>query len=371
MSDLFAMTFGRVFFTLAASPLVGAVTLLASFSLCIVFWLTLLRTENKRLGIRFGALHYLWVALFICYLIAVYRLTGIGTLWTIIGNNASIRLDAIHLIPLASFADGRHGLLFFVLNIAMTIPLGLFLAGLWPQLRSLGKIIAIGFCFSLAIELSQLFTMRGTNVDDLIANTLGAAAGYLLFVLSYRLLSRCKKGEESAHALARSAVLAQARSKSRTLYYEGIIYIALSFLGMFLFFNSAAAANLESRLGISGAGGVISIDTTDPYAQRSDLKGYVVSLDGDAITIQLVSPHVLSDDSMSAAADERRTVKIDSGTRIDIWRIDDAQIAVGVAMDTRLADIRVGDLIDVTFAKDLNTNVPQDNLPAEHIIVWR
>ena len=40
---------------------------------------------------------------------------------------------------------------------------------------------------SLFIEINQLFTYRATSVDDLILNTLGAAVGWLCFLLVARL----------------------------------------------------------------------------------------------------------------------------------------------------------------------------------------
>ena len=41
----------------------------------------------------------------------------------------------------------------------------------------------MGFLASLSIETIQLFIDRGTDLDDLILNTVGAAAGYLLYRL--------------------------------------------------------------------------------------------------------------------------------------------------------------------------------------------
>ena len=50
-------------------------------------------------------------------------------------------------------------------------------------------VLAVGFGLSLAIELGQLavslllgFTYRQADVDDLIVNTFGAAAGYALLL---------------------------------------------------------------------------------------------------------------------------------------------------------------------------------------------
>lgn len=47
-----------------------------------------------------------------------------------------------------------------------------------------------GFLTSLSIETIQLFIDRGTDLDDLILNTVGASGGYLL----YRLLRAAVPG---------------------------------------------------------------------------------------------------------------------------------------------------------------------------------
>ena len=78
-----------------------------------------------------------------------------------------------------------YGLLIGVLgNVVMFMPFGFFPPLLWRV--SGRKAVAVGFLSSLAVELTQLFLPRWTDVDDLILNTLGAALGLLL----YRLLRR-------------------------------------------------------------------------------------------------------------------------------------------------------------------------------------
>ena len=53
----------------------------------------------------------------------------------------------------------------------------------FPNGKPLKKAILTGFLTSLAIELCQLPLGRGSDVDDLILNTLGAFLGYLIFLL--------------------------------------------------------------------------------------------------------------------------------------------------------------------------------------------
>ena len=49
-------------------------------------------------------------------------------------------------------------------------------------------VVLIGFLISLFIEISQLFLSRGTDIDDLILNTLGTGFGLLLYKLLKRLI---------------------------------------------------------------------------------------------------------------------------------------------------------------------------------------
>jgi len=87
------------------------------------------------------------------------------------------------------FAKGHinYFLINFLGNIILFIPFGLIIPLLWET--STKKTILIGFCSSLFIELCQLFLARGTDVDDLILNTLGVFLG----VTAYRFLRKhCK-----------------------------------------------------------------------------------------------------------------------------------------------------------------------------------
>ena len=75
-----------------------------------------------------------------------------------------------------------------LMNVLLFYPGGLFLAGLLPQngscrRRMLCAVICFGL-FSLSIELCQHFLQLGTaEIDDVLHNTLGAAAGFAVFHL--------------------------------------------------------------------------------------------------------------------------------------------------------------------------------------------
>ena len=62
---------------------------------------------------------------------------------------------------------------------------GFFAALLWKG-ESLKKAAFAGFFFSLTVEICQLPQARGTDIDDLWLNTLGAVLGYGVFWLMRR-----------------------------------------------------------------------------------------------------------------------------------------------------------------------------------------
>ena len=95
----------------------------------------------------------------------------------------------------------RHGLwdafwVNFPGNILMFVPIGLFAGLLMDKPRWWkGTLLSLGLSFF--IEFFQLFVSRGTDVDDLILNTLGGLLGHGVFRLlrktSPALVRRCAK----------------------------------------------------------------------------------------------------------------------------------------------------------------------------------
>lgn len=68
-------------------------------------------------------------------------------------------------------------------NVLLFAPIGYLLAHLLPPKRK-GTAVLIGFGISTAIEATQFVTRLGLlEIDDLISNTMGAAAGYLFYCL--------------------------------------------------------------------------------------------------------------------------------------------------------------------------------------------
>lgn len=109
--------------------------------------------------------------LFCLYLSAVFSLVGIP-------NVRYFRPDVNwNLIPFAGLmGDLKNSLL----NILLFVPLGIFLPVLWGRFRRLAPACFFGLGLSLTIELLQLLTYRATDVNDLMTNAAGTAAGFLL-----------------------------------------------------------------------------------------------------------------------------------------------------------------------------------------------
>lgn len=168
------------------------------------------KLENK----KYLARHMVWAYIFLIYIFLVMQVTGVGTVWDIGKFGSIIRFDEIQLIPFKNGIGVES-----VLNSIMFMPLGFLLPLIWRRCRNVFNIMLIGACFSLAIELGQLFNRRFTDINDLIMNTLGAVFGYVIWVLFKKIFK--KSGEKTAELLGN----------------EAIIYLFLSYFGNFLLFN--------------------------------------------------------------------------------------------------------------------------------------
>lgn len=131
---------------------------------------------------------FLLISLFTLYLCEMFDVVGIPAI-------QYIRWEpAVNLIPFGDEKDSR----FFLqigLNALMFVPLGFLLPILWSRCRRWYSTLLAGFLTSLTIEVSQLFSFRATDVDDLIMNTLGAFLGYCLCRACFR---KRWAGEEQA-----------------------------------------------------------------------------------------------------------------------------------------------------------------------------
>lgn len=164
-----------------------------------------------RKGMETGRGHELGLCLFIMFLSGLLWLTVLpGIFWE--EGRFVLRQEGfgkVNLRPFLIFSQSRvlagqghhsYFLINFWGNIAMFLPIGFFPALLWRRGRW-WKALLTGAGLSLSIELLQIPICRGTDIDDLLLNTLGAVAGYGLLWLTHRLCPRwtdnCKVGEVS------------------------------------------------------------------------------------------------------------------------------------------------------------------------------
>jgi len=107
----------------------------------------------------------------------------------------------INLVPFQTFRIAiRYGvtnagmLKQIVLNAVMVMPLGFLLPIVFPKRFSkLGSVTSISFAVSALTETIQYFTLRGADIDDIVANTVGGVLGFGVYTVIVGLLSLIRK----------------------------------------------------------------------------------------------------------------------------------------------------------------------------------
>ena len=154
--------------------------------------------------------------IFATYLAAVYLFVGMPTLQFM---RFELSLTLTPFLPM--IADFKNT----ILNIILFIPLGIMLPFLWKKYDTLRETLFFGFLMSLAIELLQILTYRATDINDLIANTIGAVLGYFVFrIISCIIPSvtrfATRKNEITVVMLSVFAVMFFLQPYLATLYYK-------------------------------------------------------------------------------------------------------------------------------------------------------
>lgn len=183
-----------------------------------------LLNKEKRNACPHPLRHRIWVWIYWIYCAAVLHLTGIGTLWDLIAYGEVP--GNIHWIPFSEPATIPN-----ILNMIMMMPFGFLLPLIWKNWRGFGTVVLAGFGFSLLIEVLQLFNTRLSDVDDLVMNSLGAAAGYLIWILYNRLFG--ERGNKAVSQASRA---------------EAALYLLLGTLGVFLLYNWRPVSEFMAEL---------------------------------------------------------------------------------------------------------------------------
>lgn len=108
---------------------------------------------------------------FAFYLVAVLSLVGFPSV-------LSLNLDfTINIIP---FADMISDFVNACLNVLLFVPLGFLLPMLWKKYKAIKNTMLFAMCMTIAIEISQIFTFRTTDINDIITNMVGTLGGYFI-----------------------------------------------------------------------------------------------------------------------------------------------------------------------------------------------
>lgn len=164
--------------------------MLIAIPIFIIARVIILKLKSNKINLK----HEIVLLLFAAFLVGLASQTVIPKLDIGVNGGLTIQtrgVGSVNIIPFRFLYDTykevfendniNYFLINFIGNIVMFMPIGFCLPVLW-EIKG-RYVILTGFLISLFIELSQLFLSRGTDVDDLILNTLGTAAGLLIYKL--------------------------------------------------------------------------------------------------------------------------------------------------------------------------------------------
>lgn len=187
--------------------------ILSVFSLCLAYQVYLYN-KNKDFNKKGILKHFLWIDIFLLYIALMFDVAGSGTIWDIGKYPEIIRTEEISLIPFSS-----DGILTYLLNIIMFMPLGFLVPFIWEKFQSIKKITILGLTLSIYIEITQLFNRRKTDIDDVLMNVLGTLLGFgILYIWNKK---RC----------------GTKRTKMKLEYEYAAIYLIFAIIGRLLFYN--------------------------------------------------------------------------------------------------------------------------------------
>nr|WP_315023852.1 VanZ family protein [uncultured Aminipila sp.] len=157
--------------------------LIASVIVLLISEINLKRRHEHVAAIHRGLLICLGLYLTIVFSVTISPDMGVSI--SSVGKN-------INLNPFMVLNNIATNPMNFFGNMLMFVPLGILLVLLSYKCQKLHVTLLIGMGISLLIEFIQLFESRSTDVDDVILNTIGTFAGYivgkliLLFIPSLR-----------------------------------------------------------------------------------------------------------------------------------------------------------------------------------------
>lgn len=143
-----------------------------------------MKDETKK-RIRFAGL-----LLFALYLALLVYLLFFAEYYGRAGDGG-FRMNLVPLREIRRFLNNRETLGEWAVflnvygNVLLFVPFGAILPVLHRRYRSFPPVLLRGFLLSVAVEIIQYLSQRGScDVDDVLLNTLGCAVGYLIFSLA-------------------------------------------------------------------------------------------------------------------------------------------------------------------------------------------
>lgn len=147
--------------------------------------------------------HEIGIVILILFIISIFSVTVIPEIILEMDNTLGFYnggLGTYNIIPFKSTIDmyneavniGYYG--YFVRNlignVLIFMPIGLIVPVLWEKMNFRKVVLIYGVLLSLIIEALQLPQGRGTDVDDIMLNTLGVMLGYFLFLVARKIMPK-------------------------------------------------------------------------------------------------------------------------------------------------------------------------------------
>ena len=126
---------------------------------------------QKLMGRKILTVHTFFLLLYAGALAGIFSVTGLP-------NVKYFKVDfTVNYIPMVDILSSPMQ---YFLNVLMFVPIGFLLPLLWDKYGDWKHVLGVGTFLTLFIEVAQVFTFRATDIDDLLMNLLGAAAGFWL-----------------------------------------------------------------------------------------------------------------------------------------------------------------------------------------------
>lgn len=203
----------------AIGYLIGGLT--ATMIYIIIYELVLLMLGRKIFWSGRIGIFLLGIYLTIMFSVTVSPMYGFGT---------EIHWEQVNLLPGQVIRSLVVNPLNFLGNIAMFLPLGFFVPLISRKFRNGKRIIILGMSVSFLIESLQLFLGRGTDIDDLILNTMGSGVGFALCILIMKCIPELKNNTGILMKASRKKVI---RDGAPVIIFIGTILVTVILTGFY------------------------------------------------------------------------------------------------------------------------------------------